>query len=54
MARTLLLTTLLAGAAWAGSDTPPAGPPWQRHLQAARAQALREGKPLFLYFTKTY
>ena len=52
--RLLLCTTLLAGSALAGSETPPAGPPWQRDFGAARQQALAEGKPLFLYFTKTY
>jgi hypothetical protein len=52
--RAVFLTVLLAGAAAAGSETPPPGPPWQRDLTKAREQALREGKPLFLYFTKTY
>ena len=52
--RVALLAALLAGTAAAGSETPPAGPPWQRDLHEARRQALREGKPLFLYFTKTY
>lgn len=51
----VLLVALLAGAAAAGeSATPPKGPPWMRDLHAARAKALAEGKPLFLYFTKTY
>ena len=48
------LGLLLAATAHAGSDTPPAGPPWQRDLLEAQKQALQEGKPLFLYFTKTY
>ena len=53
--RPALLTAFLAGLAAAGeSETPPKGPPWQRDLHAARKQALAEGKPLFLYFTKTY
>jgi hypothetical protein len=53
--RTVLLAALLAGAAAAGeSETPPEGPPWMRDLHDARAKALAEGKPLFLYFTKTY
>ena len=52
--RTLSLTLLLAGLAAAGSETPPPGPPWQRDLHEARLRALKEGKPLFLYFTKTY
>ena len=46
---------LVAGVAAAGnSATPPKGPPWQRDLIAAQKQALREGKPVFFYFTKTY
>jgi len=45
---------LLAATVHAGSETPPAGPPWQRDLLEAQKQALTEGKPLFLYFTKTY
>lgn len=53
--RASMLSLLLAGALWAGeSETPPEGPPWKRDLLAARAEALAAGKPLFLYFTKTY
>ena len=36
------------------SETPPKGPPWERDFYAARKQALEQGKPIFLYFTKTY
>ena len=53
--RTAALLTLLVGIVSAGnSATPPKGPPWQRDLLAAQKQALREGKPIFFYFTKTY
>jgi hypothetical protein len=52
--RTFWFIAALAGAAAGGSETPPKGPPWQRDLVAAQKQALAEGKPLFLYFTKTY
>jgi hypothetical protein len=52
--RVALFAALLAGTVSAGSETPPAGPPWQRDLSEARQQALADGKPLFLYFTKTY
>ena len=46
---------LLAGLVLAGgSATPPKGPPWQRGLLAAQKEALRDGKPIFFYFTKTY
>ena len=51
--RLLTLLGLLA-VAHAGSETPPPGPPWQRDLAKARAEALTRGKPIFLYFTKTY
>lgn len=52
---TLVLTVLLTAlVARAGSETPPQGPPWQRDFVAAHQQALASGKPLFLYFTKTY
>ena len=52
--RTGIALALLIAAARAGSETPPEGPPWQRDFHAARKQALQEGKPVFLYFTKTY
>jgi hypothetical protein len=48
------LVLLLAGVALAGSETPPAGPPWLRDFTAAQTKALREGKPIFVYLTKTY
>ena len=40
--------------AYAGSETPPEGPPWKRDLVEAHKQASSDGKPIFLYFTKTY
>ena len=48
------LTLGILGAAWAGSDTPPKGPVWGVDLVEAQAKALKEGKPIFCYFTKTY
>ena len=45
---------LLTSVALAGSDTPPEGPPWKRDLLEAHKEALEAGKPIFLYFTKTY
>ncbi len=33
---------------------PPKGPPWTTDWRAARWESLRTGKPIFLYFTKTY
>lgn len=50
----LLLTLAAATGAARAGETPPPGPPWQTDFLAAQRQALREGKPLFLYFTKTY
>ena len=49
-----LLLALLAAPAFAGSDIPPEGPPWQRDFLEAQREALKSGKPIFLYFTKTY
>jgi hypothetical protein len=40
--------------ATAGSETPPPGAPWQRDLGPAQREALRAGKPIFVYFTKTH
>ena len=51
---TLLPLLVLATAARAGSETPPPGPPWVRDLVTAQEQALREGKPIFVYLTKTH
>ncbi|MEW6284178.1 MAG: hypothetical protein AB1758_36530 [Candidatus Eremiobacterota bacterium] len=52
--RTWILFLLLAAVAWAGSETPPKGPPWVRALDQAQAEALQHRRPIFLYFTKTY
>ena len=35
-------------------STPPPGPPWIEDFGEAQKKALEEGKPIFLYFTKTY
>ena len=40
--------------ATAGSETPPLGAPWQRDFGKVQLEALRTGKPIFIYFTKTY
>ena len=52
--RSLLILPLLVTPLLAGSETPPEGPPWERDLLKAQKRALKEGKPLFVYFTKTY
>ena len=44
----------LPGLASAGSDVPPEGPPWKRDFVEAQREAVKSGKPIFLYFTKTY
>lgn len=31
----------------------PKGPPWHVTYQAARQDAIRHGRPIFVYFTKT-
>ena len=48
------LVLSLSGMALAGSETPPEGPPWERDIVAAHEKALKQGVPLFVYFTKTY
>ena len=35
-------------------DTPPPGPPWLLSHREARLDALLHGRPVFVYFTKTY
>ena len=54
--RALLLPLLLwsASPALAGSETPPKGPPWVRDFHEAQERALKEGKPVFVYLTKTF
>jgi hypothetical protein len=39
---------------FADSETPPEGPPWKTDFEEAQREALRTGKPIFAYFTKTY
>ncbi len=38
--------------AFAGSDTPPEGPPWVRSLVEAQEAALRKKVPIFVYLTE--
>jgi hypothetical protein len=52
--RTLLALALLVPVAQEKAKSPPKGPPWTTDWRAARWEALRTGKPIFLYFTKTY
>jgi len=32
----------------------PKGPPWHVEYRTAKRDALRAGKPVYVYFTKTY
>ncbi len=50
----LPLAMAFAAPAFAGSETPPKGPPWERDLITAHGKAVKQGLPIFLYFTKTY
>jgi hypothetical protein len=50
----LLALALLSPLAAAGSETPPKGPPWIRDFAEAQSLAIREGRPIFVYLTKTY
>jgi len=52
--RAMLLLSMITGPVLAGSESPPEGPPWVRDLAVARKKALAGGKPIFIYFTKTY
>lgn len=52
MLRASVLAILTASAAFAG-EKPVPGPDWKLDYNAARREALRSGKPLFIYFTKT-
>lgn len=50
----LAVALALGVTAFAGSETPPEGPPWVRDFAQAREDAIRQGKPIFVYLTKTY
>ena len=45
---------VFGGTAFAGSETPPQGPPWVRSLVAAQQAALERKVPIFVYLTKTH
>jgi hypothetical protein len=50
----LFFQVVAATVVFGGSETPPPGPPWKRDFYEAQREALQSGRPLFLYFTKTY
>ena len=51
---------LVAALAWyvvvaiRAEETPPPGPPWAFDFVEAQRQALKEGKAIFVYLTKTH
>jgi hypothetical protein len=51
---TFVAVLTLSTAVIAGSETPPAGPPWKREFNAAQTEAAQKGLPIFVYLTKTY
>ena len=44
----------LSPSAWAASDVPPPGPPWTKDFLEAHRFASEQGKPIFVYSTKTH
>jgi len=50
----VLIAMAFGAVSFAGSETPPEGPPWLRDLAKAREEGIRQGKPIFVYLTKTY
>jgi hypothetical protein len=50
----LMFSMLLIGTLQDKHRDPPKGPPWKTDYREARWESLRTGRPIFLYFTKTY
>ena len=48
------VVAISAASSLAGSETPPAGPPWVREFKVAHRDALARGVPIFVYLTKTH
>jgi len=51
-ASALLLPALPSGHLF--GEKLPKGPPWHTEYRTAKREALRLGKPVYVYFTKTY
>jgi hypothetical protein len=49
-----MLLGALAAVTFAGSETPPEGPPWVRDFTVAQKEAVERGLPIFVYLTKTF
>jgi hypothetical protein len=45
---------LLAAPAATAGEKMPEGPPWVTDFAAAREAGVRQGKPIFVYLTKTH
>ena len=55
LAPTLFASVVLVSAPSAArGDEPPPGLPWLRTYAEAKRDALRKGRPVCVYFTKTY
>lgn len=50
---TFFYVPLLALGAIAPGEKLPKGPPWHVDYRSAQRDALRHGRPVFVYFTKT-
>lgn len=50
----VLVALVATDAAYAGSETPPEGPPWMRDIQEAQKSAIERKVPIFVYLTKTH
>jgi hypothetical protein len=50
----VLVAAMAAVTAFAGSETPPEGPPWVRDFAEAQKAAIERGVPVFVYLTKTH
>lgn len=49
-----VLAFLLASVWSPPGEKLPKGPPWHTEYRTAKREALRLGKPVYVYFTKTY
>lgn len=50
----LMVALIVLPAAPMRGDDPPPGAPWLRSYREAKLDALAHGRPVFVYFTKTY
>ena len=50
----VMAALLVLAVALPRGDDPPPGAPWLRSYREAKLDALANGRPVFVYFTKTY